>query len=619
MHNYASAPQSHLKSASLLSRAETNADPIPTEASNASAPSGPSWANFTLPCIAATLCIFIATYVTWRLLGKPMFGIDDANIFFVYAQHFAHGHGIVYNIGGEHVEGFTSTLYFLLCSLVYLVSGSPEVVLLWINLLFALLTSLSLLYVLNQLADHLQLGRAGRLLFCGSYLLWLLLNPAYFAWSVLSLMDSGIYSFFLTLGYAFVASLLLSGKRVTTGHAVQLGILCSLCILSRPEGIGWAILQVFSFALICWQQNHSRRIVLSLIGIPLASLLVTYAALTGFRELYFGYPLPNTFYAKVSSSASVILGYGYAGLKLFLRLFGLLFILPFCAGVAWVFFALITGRQRDRLFWFGTLTTVFIAAGLAMPVAEGGDHFAACRMFQYVYPLLGMSFFIPLLPLAKARKFSFDLLYLASVGILIALTSGATWGRFRLVNLPNGVPLNRIDAALGMRASFALADKGRLWGSEMNHVFNGALPTIGISAAGGIAYTYQGAVYDLIGLNDTRMAHADKFKTGPKDHASFNAGVFYQLEPDILMPVPAAYGSVVNLQAQKLLNYDPQNFEYQIYKGIFLQEKFRSLYTLAVVRNPAYPNEIVYGYFSKVYLTDIATKHGFEVLDSVRL
>lgn len=597
-------------------------DGIRPVASDVSPPPNPIWNNLVPSGLAATLCICVATYVVWRMLGKPMFGIDDANIFFVYAQHFAHGHGIVYNVGGEHVEGFTSTLYFLLCSLTYLVSRSPEMILLWVNLLFTLLTSVSLLFVLNQLADCLHLGRAGKLLLNGSYLLWLLLNPAYFAWSVLSLMDSGTYSLFLTLGYAFLANLLLSEKRVSTKHSVQLGLLSSLCILSRPEGIGWAILQVGAFAFICRRQNRSIRAVLQLVGVPFALVVLTYAGLTGFREIYFGYPLPNTFYAKVSSSTSVTFGYGYAGFKLFLRLFGLFFILPFCAGLAWVSYSFIAGKQkRGRLFWFSTLTTVFIAAGLAMPVAEGGDHFAASRMFQYVYPLLGMSLFVPLLASSKSRNLSFDGLYLVCVGVMIAFTSGATWTTFRLVNLPTGpgIRLNRINGSLGMRASFALADQGRLWGSEMNRVFDGALPSIGIAAAGGVAYIYHGISYDLMGLNDTRMAHANKFKTGPKDHGSFNAGIFYHLKPDVLMPVPASQDTKIDLQAQKLVNYDPQNFENQIYKGLFQQSLFRSLYVLAAVSNPADPHEIVSGYFRKTYLNNIVRNHGFKVVQSVTL
>jgi len=49
----------------------------------------------------------------------PLTGIDDANIFFTYARNIAAGEGLVYNAGGERVEGFTSLLYTLVCAGVY--------------------------------------------------------------------------------------------------------------------------------------------------------------------------------------------------------------------------------------------------------------------------------------------------------------------------------------------------------------------------------------------------------------------------------------------------------------------------------------------------------------------
>jgi hypothetical protein len=583
--------------------------------------SRPWWTGVVLSSFAGAICICIATYATWRILGRPMVGIDDANIFFIYARNFAHGHGIVYNIGGEHVEGFTSMLYFLLCSLGYLLSPAPETALFWMNLLFTVLTSACLLYVLHQLADLLNLGRGGKLLLCGSYLLWLVANPAYFAWNVVTLMDSGVYSLLLTAGYAFVASLLLRGTQITRRHAIQLGVLCSLCILARPEGLGWAVIQVSAFACICWAQTRSARTALRLTSIPLAALLVTIAALTGFREVYFGYPLPNTFYAKVSSSLSDTLGSGSWGLKLFLRLYGIFFALPLCMGVVWILYALVRGKQRDRLFWFSALTALFTVVGLAMPVMEGGDHFNACRMFQNVYPLFGISLFLPLLPFTRARKLSFDAVYLLFIGLLIALTSHATWRAFRIANQSDAInlPQRAIERQLDMYLDFSIAEGGRVAGERMDRIFNGGLPSIGIAAAGGTAYTYHGTVYDLVGLNESRMAHADAVKVGPQDHASFNAGIFYELAPDILQPLAIPSGDVVDLQARKIDNLDPGNFDNQIYKDIFHQDRFRSMYILALVRNPADPKEMVYGYFRKTYLDELTTKRGFEVIRSVAL
>jgi arabinofuranosyltransferase len=253
-----------------------------------------------------------------------MAGIDDANIFFVYARNIVHGQGIVYNVGGEHVEGYSSMLYLMLCSLAFWLSRAPELTLFIVNFLFAAIASTWLMVVLIQMAENLQLGREGKLLLCGAYLVWLLANPAYFAWSVVTLMDSGTYSLVLTVGYSLLALLLLRNTTLTARQGIQVGAMASLCIVARPEGIGWALLQAFAFACLCWAQSRSWRTTLRLAAVPAAFTLLTYGALVGFRVFYFGYPLPNTYYAKVSSSHALTLAYGEDSAKFFAQQYGLI-------------------------------------------------------------------------------------------------------------------------------------------------------------------------------------------------------------------------------------------------------------------------------------------------------
>ena len=62
--------------------------------------------------IALLVAGFGAAFSYW-VLG-PQVGIDDANITQVYARNIAAGHGYVYNIGGERVEGSTSLLWTLI-------------------------------------------------------------------------------------------------------------------------------------------------------------------------------------------------------------------------------------------------------------------------------------------------------------------------------------------------------------------------------------------------------------------------------------------------------------------------------------------------------------------------
>ena len=66
------------------------------------------------------------TFATYDMHGRPSIGIEDANIFFVYASNIAAGHGFVYNIGGERVEGATSLLWVLLAAACFALFGTPE-------------------------------------------------------------------------------------------------------------------------------------------------------------------------------------------------------------------------------------------------------------------------------------------------------------------------------------------------------------------------------------------------------------------------------------------------------------------------------------------------------------
>src|ERR1041384_6291777 len=84
--------------------------------------------------IALCLCS-IASCFAFHKLNSPLTGIDDANIYFVYAKNLAQGNGFVYNVGGERVEGFTSILWTVICAFVFHWSGHPELILLIINIL----------------------------------------------------------------------------------------------------------------------------------------------------------------------------------------------------------------------------------------------------------------------------------------------------------------------------------------------------------------------------------------------------------------------------------------------------------------------------------------------------
>ena len=79
--------------------------------------------------VAVALTASLTVLARW-LLHSPSTGIDDADIFLVYARNVSAGHGFVFNPGGDRVEGFTSLLWVLTCSAVVAATEHPEAVLL---------------------------------------------------------------------------------------------------------------------------------------------------------------------------------------------------------------------------------------------------------------------------------------------------------------------------------------------------------------------------------------------------------------------------------------------------------------------------------------------------------
>ena len=69
--------------------------------------------------ILVIACLAAAIGWIYKVNGRPTVGIDDANIFFSYAENLASGNGITYAHNSDRVEGFTSMLWMLICALVF--------------------------------------------------------------------------------------------------------------------------------------------------------------------------------------------------------------------------------------------------------------------------------------------------------------------------------------------------------------------------------------------------------------------------------------------------------------------------------------------------------------------
>ena len=510
-------------------------------------------------CLAA---VTVAVALVWATFDRPQPGIDDAYIFLVYARNLADGHGFVYNVGGEAVEGFTSLLWTLVCALAIRVTARPFELLLAVNVALVALSATVVVLAIRTLAPATR----WRTWIAAAFGIGLVSDFSYLTWNTITLMDNALWSTLLTL----LTVLTCLGDARSRRRSAGVSLLIGLLVLTRPEAVLWAPLFIAILAFRAAQQSTVRA-ALPVAILPAVVFALTLGGLTVFRLAYFGYPLPNTFYAKMSPAIGFTLtqgvrylaGYVWSGL------------LPFLVSIG-VGFGLLHLADRDHgLRTAGAPLVLAAAVGLGLPILTGGDHFSAFRFYQNVLPVLvlGLAFTtLRVLPELLAVRPRLPQSRLRAVTALAVI--GAALVTLRAVTLRD----HARDSQL--RNEFEIAQRGRAVGVTIEQLFAGlpALPSVGVIAAGGIKYEYDGDIVDLMGLNNLHMAHNAGRRIGLKNHAAFEKKSLYELRPAIVAPT---------LVDPSSWRYSPgaihDSFDNKVLRGIFDDPAFASRYRLCLV------------------------------------
>jgi arabinofuranosyltransferase len=378
---------------------------------------------------------------------------------------------------------------------------------------------------------------------------WILGSPQYVIWTTITLMDVGLWAAVFVVGtLEVVKATRYQPQRLLQDWRVMICV--ALMLSTRSEGmyfclvwilvLGWVRRRRFAHAA-----GTVQACLVSVAG-PLLAYCLINALIIGGRYLYFGYPFPNTYYAKVSPELfyNLKLGLGYALEFVITQPW----VIPVVLIVLWWSTRLLRGQGYDetgpRYLPAPVMTTASLAAicllALACPVLTGGDHFDYSRFFQPIWPVLGLVGVVTYRSLSLRRSFA-SALAPRQIVFLLALLSGTilfaqqpTW-----LNL-----LKTRGHNTQMRHDFTLAIRGRALGDLLNGFmqrieFNAdAVPdtqpmSLGTLTTGGIGYTYAGRKLDLLGLNNVSMAHSAGDRRGNKNHAAFNRDVFFELMPDL--------------------------------------------------------------------------------------
>jgi len=235
----------------------------------------------------AIVGIFFIAQASFIAEGHRTFSLfDDAMISMRYAANLAAGDGLVWNPGQPPVEGYTNLLWTLWMAVLHLVPVPVRLTSLLVSLSgVALLVATAA--VSARLATRLS-GDRGSLAAPIAAALVGLCYPLVF-WTLRG-MEVGLLALLIALSVEMAFRIRDGDPRATTWLALCLALLT----LTRPDGIFPALTIAAGSAAAAPRQPW--RLLVILCAVPLTVMGLH----TAWRLSYYGDPLPNTYYLKMT-------------------------------------------------------------------------------------------------------------------------------------------------------------------------------------------------------------------------------------------------------------------------------------------------------------------------------
>ena len=294
--------------------------------------------------IYAALFIYRTSFV---IEGRRYFSLfDDAMISMTYARNLAQGHGLVWNAGGERVEGITNLGWTLYMALLHLLPVAQSKISALVQASAAALLVAGLAFT-----RRIAIAISG-----GSAFVWI--GSVVAAAFYLPIVNWSLQGMEVALLILLVNAALYKSVRSISAHAFSpwpYALLAVAMLVRLDMAMPFAVVLAFFWATD--RGNRSRHLAWGL-GLFAAAVV----SQTVFRLAYYGDFLPNTYYLKI------------AGYPFLLRLTrGLYVTFVFIWRLNWVLFAvpivlLVTRRERREV-----LLGVVLAGQLAYSIYVGGD------------------------------------------------------------------------------------------------------------------------------------------------------------------------------------------------------------------------------------------------------
>ncbi|MEX2582154.1 MAG: hypothetical protein WD766_02710 [Gemmatimonadota bacterium] len=522
--------------------------------------------------ISGAVLIYAAAVLrsAFRIGEETYFSLfDDAMISMRYARNLAEGHGLRWNIGEPPVEGFTNFLWTLWMAVLHLlpVPDSKVSLLVMLSGIVILAANLWVVYRITlAVSDGSRLAAAIALTFVALY------YPLVF-WTLRG-MEVGLLTLIVNGG--ILVSLAMDREFRTDRLAALLALFVA-AILVRPDGfIPFAAIGGF----VVMTAGPARRI---LVGLSFAAtFLGATGLLTAFRLVYYGSPVPNTYYLKIDGASTLerlqvgldalsSTAFLHLGIPIFLtlalgrRLLDPRFLLlsgvfliqcaysAYVGGDAWEWM-----NYANRYISVGVPALLVVSACGLVALGEGksrlsdttsrnlilGGASAAAVLF-FVFAL-GSNSDATLLGRYSAPRLAAAILFLtASLGLLLALRklrlfqrrTAAFWALALLVLMQTaGGPLFGWAFLHGSSAANFRNDVGMTRTGVATRFATGEDATIAVVQAGALPYFARRTSVDLLGKSDPVIARSEPRVAFNPGHNKWDYSYsIATLQPDLVL------------------------------------------------------------------------------------
>lgn len=433
---------------------------------------------------------------------------EDAFISFHYAKNLFNGFGLVWNIADPPVEGYTNFLWLIFCSIGLLLKLELTT---FSQLLGILSGAITLLYVYKIGKKILGFKTKIALIPC----LMLAISGPFVTWAS-SGMETNLFTLFIVCSIYYELNFWSTYNKTSLTF---LFLFLLLAALTRPEGFGFFLILIVLHFIKSKRYNTLAPIRQSILFVFIC-FIIPFTVYFLWRYSYFGYLLPNTYYAKTGGGFfQWIRGLAY------LLYFCLHFLLP-AVGLLTVFIWISVEKLNTkvvikeirlrikndiRAYAFFIFLSVCLLYSVYL-IYIGGDYMAMYRFFVPILPLI----YLLLTKCYDIISSSNSNIYKRNLSFILLIF-------FILGTIIQSTPLDKFIFAKSIRQHgqyqgvlFERWNSNRLTvlGKFFNSYKTSPNESIATDAIGAIAYYSGLKVYDFHGLVDSYIAHLEKENLG---------------------------------------------------------------------------------------------------------